>query len=519
VKAAPIRTAKARHARRKPATRKPTSAPVAPRPEKALGFGLFATPHSTGDSDHYRPRPTIRPDLRAEFNGWNWRELLSYSRQLFAQVGILSAGVLQKNLYAIGEAWKPQFYGGETDAERAWGERVEEWLVEQWYPTCDVRGPGFDFTTNLYLDGIALDVDGDSLMAFTQSETGWPQLAFYSADRVASGMTGSEVKGGPFDGARMVNGCILNRAGRVIGFNLTGDAANNEPDTQLSAFNAQMLFEPEWRANSRGLPRIAKTLLDWFDVQDINTFLKRGVKLDASQGILHYNEEGAADTASDLVSEKPSGSTETDIRIEKREGGDILYLRANRGEKVESFMGQRPHPNVESFISRLERSGLLAVGWFRELIDPSQIGGASVRLIQDEARHSIRARQKSIRLRAKRAVTYAVAVAMKNKLIPRNDGAWWKWEFELPSEITVDAGYDRAADVEDLKLGLTTESAVNAKRGRWWEDTRAQRLREVRRTVTDAQALAAEFNIPLQSALDLLAQRSPNPTPIPQESK
>ena len=482
---------------------------VPPQP-KAYGHSLYATPQSTGTSDHYRPRNCFGGGLDQELSGYQWREMLGYSRQLFAQLGTLGGALVQKATYAVGEAWKPQFYG----ADRAWGERAEEWLAESFYPVADVRGNGFDFSTNLFLDSLALDVDGDAAMILTASETGFPQVAFVSADRICGDVP--ELKEGPFKGARLVNGCILSPQGRVIGYRIQSGDARDAAFTDLSTYNCQLLFEPEWQSQRRGIPRIARVLLDWFDVQDINAFLKRGVKLDASQGLLHYTESGTADTAATAISdnEDTSSGADTDLRIERREGGEILYLKANAGEKIESFTGDRPHPNTEAFVARLERAGLLAVGWFYELTDPSKIGGASVRLIQDQARASVRQRQKTIRKRAKRAVTYAIALAMKNKLLPRNEADWWKFDFELPAQLTVDAGYDRQADVEDLKLGLTTKARISAKSGNWWEDTDAQRDREFEALLTRAKKHADKFNLPLEYVLDHLEQRNPNPVPL-----
>lgn len=479
-----------------------------PQP-KAYGHSLYATPSSTGTSDHYRPRTYFGGGMERELNGYQWREMLGYSRQLFAQLGTLGGALVQKATYAVGEAWKPQYYG----ANRAWGEKVEEWLAESFYPVADVRGNGFDFATNLFLDSLALDVDGDAAMILTSSESGFPQVAFVPADRIFGDEP--ELKEGPFKGARLVNGCILSPQGRVIGYRIqSGDGQASFTD--FSTYNCQLLFEPEWQSQRRGIPKIARVVLDWFDVQDINAFLKRGVKLDASQGLLHYTESGTADTAATAISDNEDTSTgaDTDLRIERREGGEILYLKAGVGEKIESFTGDRPHPNTEAFIGRLERAGLLAVGWFYELTDPSKIGGASVRLIQDQARASVRQRQKTIRKRAKRAVTYAIALAMKNKLIPRNDLDWWKFDFELPAQITVDAGYDRQADVEDLKLGLTTKATIAAKSGKWWEDTDAQRDREFDALLTRAKQHADKFNLPLDYVLDHLEQRNPNPAPL-----
>ena len=483
-----------------------------PQP-KAYGYGLYATPQSTGTSDHYRLRANfLGGGLERELNGYQWREILSYSRQLFAQLGNLGGAIVQKATYAVGEAWKPQYYG----ADRAWGERVEEWLAESFYPVADARGQGFDFVTNLFLDSIAQDVDGDAAMILTSSESGFPKVLFVSADRITG--NSAEIPDGPFKGAKLVNGCIIGGTGRVIGYRIqTGELKEEFQD--YSTYNCQLLFEPEWQSQRRGIPRVGRVVLDWFDVQDIDAFLKRGVKLDASQGLLHYTESGTADTAATAISDNDAGATDTDLRIERREGGEILYLKANAGEKVESFASDRPHPNTEAFVARIERRGLLAVGWFYELIDPSKIGGASVRLIQDEARASIRYRQKTIRKRARRAVTYAVALGMKSGFIPRNDSDWWKFDFELPAQLTVDAGYDRQADVEDLKLGLTTKAAVGAKSGRWWEDTDAQRDREFDALLTRAKAHADKFGLPLEYVLDRLEQRNPNPATMAQETQ
>ena len=491
-----------RPARRELATHTP------PQP-KAYGYSLYATPQSTGTSDHYRPRAAyLAGNLDRHLSGYQWRELLSYSRQLFAQLGNLGGAIVQKATYAVGEAWKPQYYG----ADRAWGEQVEEWLAESFYPVADARGTGFDFVTNLFLDSIAQDVDGDAAMLLTSSESGFPQVMFVPADKICGDV--AEIKEGPFVGAKVVNGCIIGGNGRVIGYRIqTGETVNEFED--YSTFNCQLLFEPEWQSQRRGIPRVGRVVMDWFDVQDIDAFLKRGVKLDASQGLLHYTETGTADTAETAISDNDdTGATDTDLRIERREGGEILYLKAGAGEKIESFNSDRPHPNTEAFVARIERRGLLAVGWFYELIDPSRIGGASVRLIQDEARASIRYRQKTIRKRAKRAVTYAVALGMKNGFIPRNKTDWWKFDFELPAQLTVDAGYDRQADVEDLKLGLTTKAAVGAKSGRWWEDTDAQRDREFDALLTRAKVHADKFKLPIAFVLDHLEQRNPNPAPL-----
>jgi hypothetical protein len=261
-------------------------------------------------------------------------------------------------------------------------------------------------------------------------------------------------------------------------------------------------------------------LLDWFDVQDINVFLKRGVKLDASQGVIHYTESGTGDTSQTNVGDNDdTDATDTDLRIESREGGEIRYMRAGIGEKIESFASERPHPNTEAFIQRLERSGMRAIEWYLELTDPSAIGGASVRLIQDGARASVRARQRTLRKRFRRAIGYAVAKGMKSGFIPKNDTDWWKFEPQLPAVLTVDEGYSRAADIDDLSRGLATKAKITAKYGGWWEDVDAQRDREFSAYLKRCQAHAAAHpEIPLPWILEHLEKDSPNPPPFIQDA-
>ena len=486
-----------------------------PLQPKATGSGLFATPSSTGTADYYRPRNySFGGNLESHLNGRQLYELRSSSRQLFSQVAILYAAIQQKATYAVGDSWQPQYYG----TNKAWGEQAEEWLAEAFYPVADLRGSGFDVATNLLLYSLALDVDGDEAMLLTSSESGFPQVMFLPSDRIAGEAQEIKDAGSSFKGARLVNGCILNRDGRVIGYRVTeGNAPSEFKD--YSTANCHLGFEPLFTGQRRGIPKIAPALLTWMDLQDIDVFIKRIVKIHSSQGIAHYTETGTADTAETAISDnEDAGATDTDLKIQRVEGGEFTYMKAGSGEKLEPFNSTTPHQNTEEFVRRLQREGTRAVDWYYELTDPSGIGGAPVRLIQDGARASVRHRQKTIKRRFRRIIGYAVAKAMKEKLLPRNDVDWWKFEPQLPGQITVDEGYTRAADIEDLKLGLTSKSKICSKNGGWYEDTDLQRDKEFDAYVTRCKAHAQKHGLPLAWVLDHLEQSNPNPVGIQQET-
>jgi hypothetical protein len=479
---------------------------------ESFSYGVYATPRNTNQQEYYRPR-VWGIDLNKAIEDYDWNDLLQYSRQLFAQVGNLGWAISQKNLYAVGDAWKPQFQG----ENKEWGAEAEEWLKAVWMPNCDIRGGCFDFATNLLLTGIAMDVDGDDAMIPAIREDGFPVLKFVSAHQIKN-CGDTEVKGKGFDGARLCNGVIVGRHGEFMGIRIAGEEADEHTD--IPAHQCQLLFEPDWRNVHRGVPRIGKALMDWFDVQDIDTFLKRGVKLDASIGLLHWTEGGEAESGTDIVMGRGTDGGNTnadpaDVKFEKRLGGEVFYMRANKGEKIEGLKSDRPHPNSEAFIERVERRGLNAIGWFYELLDPSAIGGASVRMIQDQARHSIASRQKTLRKRAKRAVQFAIAQGMNIGAISRNDkgGDFLQWDFELPAMLTVDAGYDEDADRENLKIGTTTMAAVAQKKGKWWEDLRTQTRKENENLIENALELVRYakskcVDLTFREALDMMRRDS-----------
>ncbi len=484
----------------------------------AASWGLYQTPRNTGDSDFYRPRQYGLTDLSSSINQYDWQELIDLSRQLIAQMPDLGAACLQKNMYAVGGAWRPQYLG--TNAK--WGEAAEEWLQHVWLPQCSLVGGFFDWQRDLLVSAMAWDVDGDDLCIFVIDEDEFPKLAYRPANQVGSGTLsggtrGDEVKGGPFDGAKICNGIIKDRQGRRLGVRVIGSSAaaqgygERENYQDIPAHQCDLEAEPVWRVQDRGIPRPAAALMHMLDVQDIQVFLKRGVKLANSIGLVHYNESGQADPGSDVIDERTTDTNAeaTDIKLEKRFGGEMYYMRANLGEKLEEVLSKRPSGENMEFLRELKRGGMLALGWFLELVDPERVGGAPMRAIQDEARHSILDRQKTLFRRAKRGSLFALGQAMQTGRVPKNPDPndWMKWGFGLPSLLTVDAGYDRQADREDLILGVTTKELICQKNGQMAAQVDQKRLAETQRLVANARALLEETNAGKTKPEDMLTLR------------
>ncbi len=470
-------------------------------------FGLYESP--TSSPHRYRPRYYTSCDTSKGVTAYDRQDYMSLGRSLFAQCPDLGGALLSKASWAVGPgSYMPIYHG----TNRTWGDEAEEWLVNQFFPVCSIMGNNYTFQTLLYLSSLALDIDGDTGLFFTTSRNGYPLVGLIPSHRIGQRNKMEKiVKNGRFMGYRIIDGVIVNDNGRNIGYRILGETEEDDYDISVQNFN--LLFEPEWADQYRGISRLAKSLTDWADQQDINEFLKRGIKLASSVGLLSHTEQGDAVSAgANIVGMEEdgfvSGGTDNGVSIESIRGGEILYMKAGLNEKIEGLKDERPSPNTEAFIERIQRRAMYSIGWCQEMLDASKIGGASVRLVQDLVRKSIASRQATLDRRAKIIVNYALAKAMNLGIISQNNDDWYKWSFTKGGVISVDNGHEADADRQGYVMGLSTMSEISAKKGRDWYEIREQQFQETEDLLDRAVLLSKKYNISMQDALVLLSQRA-----------
>lgn len=467
----------------------------------------YPTPSNNNNYRFYKPRLTVVGDTPKIISTSDRIDQIMYSRGLFSSMPDLGGALLSKASWCVGSAFSPIY----TGRNKEWGEQVEEWLESQWYPVCNVLGQNYDFRTTLYLSCLGIDVDGSSGLLFTTTRSGFPQVQLIPAHRIGSRFGEKEVKEGKFKGYPIYDGVIVNDNGKPIGYRILGDKKEEDVDVPVSAL--QLLFEPEWQDQLIGMSRIARSTLDFLDTQDVDEYTKRGLKIASTVGLIHTTEDGQADVGTNLLGVNEDSTTavgDNNLTLEYTKGGDIFYLKANAGEKIDTIYDNRPSQNSEGFLSRIQRRALYAVGWPVELLDPSALNGSAVRLIQDLARKSISTRQITLERRARLMVNYGVAKAMNAGLIPQNNEDWYTWSFTRGSVIQVDLGNEEQAQREAYKLGTTTLNSIASKHGEDWVEMREQQQRETEDLLMRAQELSTKFGITMDAALNLLSQRNPN---------
>ncbi len=499
---------------------------------KPLAYGLY--PSLSRDRKNYRPRPwLLGTDLRRQVTSYDRCELVDLSRQLFAQLGNLGTAIRDKNAWAFGDAWDPHYVGDNT----AWGEAATRFLTQQFFPNCDRHGR-HDWKTLLKLSGMAWDRDGDDAMILTEDDngSGFPKIEIIPATRIGNGLgplgwttytpAGNKVIGGAFDGYEIYDGIICDLAGKPVGIRILGrqqlfGVNTSKPSYQDFSLgyggNVDLAYLPEWADQNRGIPLVGRVVLDWLDLQDIDVFLKRGIKRAASVGLTSKTTEGEAGDGNQIIDDEElptaNGDTKT-VHYEEVEGGEMYYLHKD-GEEITGIDYSTPHPNVEAFIARIERRGIAAVGWLYELIYIGAAQRAASRMACRVANNGLWQQQALGLKRTWRAVRYALAKAQKNGFIPRNPDpldAYFAWEFGMPQVLSVDDGNDQSADRENLKMGTTNEMLIAQKQGNWWRAVSRQRLVELKTHVAEAAELEAGSGgkLTFDRALEMIQQRTAN---------
>lgn len=419
--------------------------------------------------------------ITREVNVGEWKRIVSSSNKAFWNFGPIQGAIEEKAMYAVGKSWQPRHTGGKGDQRvRQWGDLVEEWLVNQFYPVAYVNG--MDFVTGLYLDSVAIDRDGDTFTLYTEARDGYPQLQALPWHAIGSRENGAVIESGPYKGLKIYNGVILAR-GRPVAFNVLGEEPDN--DRRVSSISVDFLYEPRSSDQVRGFPAVTSALLDLRDLTTVQGYMREASKLCASIGLIEHNEMGMAD-ANDpayqlMNAEIPQQPSQ--LVGEELYGGSVRYFRAGSQSKLEQLTQVQPTDAQERLMDRLMRNCLHGCGMPYEFYwDPSKLSGPAVRQVISKVNRSVSDRQTLLRTMARRRVGYAVSKAIKLGILPPYPGSdlggSLKWEFLYPPQITIDQGYANADAREAYKLGMRSLTDILAESGRTVEQVLDEREAE-----------------------------------------
>lgn len=439
--------------------------------QRRIGFGggrgdLFEAAQQTNARRRVTPLDDDTPAIVSETDR---RELVTLSRHLFANFPVVT-GVVEE----IGDfagALSMRFKAGDEE----WNEATQDWLE---FNDESISTTGATMGLIRYLAAMAILVDGDIGFVLTESQTGLARIQPIPGHRIGNRSNQTQISGGMFDGAKIVDGVVINAIGSPIAYQVLG--ADESEDVIYAARNFHLCFVPFRSDQLRGVPLLASGVKDWQDVKLTKEYELSAQKLGAYQGLIEKNETGEPeiDLAKQMTrSAEPTVSggaetTEPEVYSYALQGDGALvrWFKAGQGG-LEAFRNDRPSGDARAFWAQVVREALCGIGYSYDFaVDPGGIGGASVRVVVARINRFIsKISRFAIKPLQNRVDGYRIAKAIKRNRIPFN-ADWFRREYSGGAELTADAKHQSDTAIQNTAAGFCSVQDVTAALGKNWKD-------------------------------------------------
>lgn len=333
-------------------------------------------------------------------------------------------------------------------------------------------------------------IDGDSFGILTNDpKTGIPKVQLLESHRVGSPTD-------KFDTSN-VDGAYLGTYGEITGWNVYTDG--DKKDRYVPSQSMLQVMEFERPSAVRGYPVLQSSLNSVQDQLEVFELEKRALRTSSDHTLILQKRGGVLQ---DDPASKFSGDYNSCDKIASQMGGKLLVVDTD--EDLKELVSNRPSPAWMGMMAAIERD-IVRLLPYEYQVDPSKIGGASVRLVASKVSRWAAKWQSILIDNLDRVYDYVIADAIAKGKLP-DDPDFNRKSWITPRDITVDAGREAAQDRADLQMGLTTAQAILGKKGMTYDEVLEQRAVEMEKLVQKAK----ERNLPLwmlyQSAFNWLQQ-------------
>lgn len=265
----------------------------------------------------------------------------------------------------------------------------------------------------------------------------------------------------------------------------------------------------------RGIPDLAPILNHVHDLGRLGEEVLNRAILDALHAWAVYSEEGPSKISQTGPRNVTPKTVEEGQRIEYFSGGQTYYMRP--GEKVESLASATPNATLVPFIQHMLTTIGAAIGLPYEFLLLDFKGGsfsASRAALMTTYRTFQTNQVWLVDSFLQRAWNWRIAKAIKNgELEPapvdeRGISEWYKVRWQFPRHDWIDPLKQVTADETDIRLGVSTWSAVAATRGRDSEDVFVEKARDIADAIRVAKEISDETGEQI-SWRDIVSQDPP----------
>jgi hypothetical protein len=434
----------------------------------------------------------LNRDVHRNISAYGRRTLSTLGKRLYANSPVIRGAINEMAYYSVG-TWVPQYYG----RNKAWGTQAEDVLFEHDKICNRTGGSMLDYLTNLIR---AVYICGDIATVYTQRPSGYPVLQVIPGHRIHSGDDqDGVVKSGPFDGATIVDGVIVDDVGEPIGYRIFfGDTSEGYQDLQEQ--DVKLHFIQEWENQLRGASQLASVVFPFQDIKESDDADLLYKKLASFVGLIEHNEDGEADAAKKILEAPSSSAFNADSSkaysyTEVNQGITNRYFRAGAGNKLEEFRSDRPGANGQEFKRQIMREALQGIGWSYDFtLDPTKVGGVTGRIVVEKINKTISFIQQTlVKPASARFNGYRIRKLIKGGYLP-DDVDWWKFDYQGPAKLTADEKYSSDVALQEFRAGIKPPQQIIAERGNYWEDVLDQKIEWERQLQERSKAAGVDPN-------------------------
>lgn len=486
------------------------------QPIKNKAQGLYGNIYSYPNYGKFRPRYYTLGDSSQGVDTLSRELLVRWSREMFAQLPFIPAAIKVLADFSIGSAYLPIYKGTNKD----WWKKAEEWLLDEFYTNCSVRGSIYDFQTSLKLESQLIDVDGDYLVLYGSDESRLPKFQIIQNNRIRSNNTDNVmVQEGKFAGCILSDGVYYTLNGKPVGYhvfnggNLVNSNATNSSDLLVSARDGYLIFDPKYIDKARGIPSIGSAILQALSVQELDSYITEKIKIQSTIALIEKTPSGEAplelqnqlealnQQGSEYGGFNPSPNTHA---VDIVQGAQIRYVHAEGGD-IKTLSENSPGSETADYMARLETQVLSTLGVPHQLIySTDKTSGRITSGIAEIFRSAIEQRQRIMDKRASLCVSWALARAMEQGIIPMNNEENLRKVvgFTHPPLFTFDKKYESQIAISEYQAGISTLNAATTRiYNKSVEQTLEEQKSEQIMFYTKAQEVSNQTGVPLNTVI------------------
>jgi capsid protein len=456
-------------------------------------------------------------DIHRNVTNYGRRTMMSLGRSLYCSYDVVR-GAVDEMAKSAAKSYVPEYRGEDEEYE----DQVHRFIARH-DRVCDIAGPPYNMKMYRRLLIQSLFMDGDMGTVFVRGEDGQPYLQVIPSHRIGSGDADAFVKGGPYDGARIISGVILGEYFNPIAYRiLLGDSQNTEDFIDIPADRMILSFIPQFAGQVRGFSLIGYSAFNLQDMAESDKWELLAQKAGAGRVFQEWNEQGEPQPGADFIQQGTGdgSATPSGLWYETIDAGVNTYFKSSQpNAKIEAVKFDRPSSNQQNFHQNKLREALYACGWSHLYsLHPERVGGVALRVLVDKLNDTIDdLGDLVIEPAVRRFDGFRIPVAIDNGDL-KFTADWSDIEYVRAPRKTSDRKYDSDVTVAELRAGITTRSKAMAERGECEEDVREENEKSVDDLLARADRLAKKHGVSLELALSLMELVTPNgnlPAPQP----